>query len=789
MNVKKAIKKVVALGAGLTMIGATIMGATALDLSDYPQPFVQNGLFSGKIVVGTNAKTADVLGAIDIAAKLQGDAKAPVEVGSSTSSVVTGGVAIQDANDMFTWGDNLASFNNNKYDEGDFPDLLAEGKVVDKKGTNKAEEWDYEQYIEFGTYALGFDRSGFDSDYDDPIVALDFSGASSTAPLMRFIVALKGSDKIDAVDLDDSETIEMFGKVYTWDASNTATGELTLWASKSTTYVEMGTPQTIEVDGVEYEVEVLGGNSDSTPANAIIKVNGEVDTVEEGSSYTFGDLELYVENLVVNNIGGQSVAVNLFVGSDEWTLPAAAAAATPTNLEVNGDTVDGIYVNVTGDSNDNITKIAFLVDPSDMLYDGIADEYYDWLALGDSFEVPHLGFKLDFAGVAPALASEGKSKVELKRSGDGYDLMFTNEDGDSFDLEVVTAANTTHITHPFQTSAGKGYGGAVAAAVNISRDQTFFVDGTGSEPVTYVYQVVGFVTQSSTDFVRIKNLANNEIKNYELNDELPGTSATIDLLSKTYEKISLSAATKNYVTADGGLRVTFSGVATANATATISFTEDVWGNNVDDTTAETFTVTVDNDADEDIKLMSAAYTTITAVNDRLDKVEYGMTPYGTWAELEIDNNGDYMNVYYGTAEANYNLGFGPTGKVMVTSTTTDGGNAYVVNDLGVGVGVLDSNVDLGDANLIVVGGPCVNTIAAELMGNPANCAEGFEEGKAIIKFFAAHNAVLVAGQSAQDTQGACKVLAMYDDPEYALSGTEVEVLVPSLSDLSVSPVQ
>ena len=268
MNVKKAIKKVVALGAGLTMIGATIMGATALDLSDYPQPFVQNGLFSGKIVVGTNAKTADVLGAIDIAAKLQGDAKAPVEVGSSTSSVVTGGVAIQDANDMFTWGDNLASFNNNKYDEGDFPDLLAEGKVVDKKGTNKAEEWDYEQYIEFGTYALGFDRSGFDSDYDDPIVALDFSGASSTAPLMRFIVALKGSDKIDAVDLDDSETIEMFGKVYTWDASNTATGELTLWASQSTTYVEMGTPQTIEVDGVEYEVEVLGGNSDSTPANA-----------------------------------------------------------------------------------------------------------------------------------------------------------------------------------------------------------------------------------------------------------------------------------------------------------------------------------------------------------------------------------------------------------------------------------------------------------------------------------------------------------------------------------------
>ncbi|MFH1590201.1 MAG: S-layer protein, partial [archaeon] len=67
MNVRKAIKKIVALGAGLTMIGATILGATA-DLGDYPAPFIQNGVYSGKIVVGAAAATSDVLGAIDIAA-------------------------------------------------------------------------------------------------------------------------------------------------------------------------------------------------------------------------------------------------------------------------------------------------------------------------------------------------------------------------------------------------------------------------------------------------------------------------------------------------------------------------------------------------------------------------------------------------------------------------------------------------------------------------------------------------------------------------------------------------
>src|SRR6056300_625860 len=101
MNMKKAIKKIVALGSGLTMIGATIMGATALDLSDYPSPFVQNGVFSGKIVLGDNVDTADVLGALDISASLQAAAKTAVSVaGTAATSTVDGGVMLEDANNQ-----------------------------------------------------------------------------------------------------------------------------------------------------------------------------------------------------------------------------------------------------------------------------------------------------------------------------------------------------------------------------------------------------------------------------------------------------------------------------------------------------------------------------------------------------------------------------------------------------------------------------------------------------------------------------------------------------------------
>jgi S-layer protein (TIGR01564 family) len=75
MNIKKTVKKVAALVAGATMMGATIMGAMAYDLSNYPEPFVKNGVADAKIVVGEKAATQDVVGAIDLAASLQADAK------------------------------------------------------------------------------------------------------------------------------------------------------------------------------------------------------------------------------------------------------------------------------------------------------------------------------------------------------------------------------------------------------------------------------------------------------------------------------------------------------------------------------------------------------------------------------------------------------------------------------------------------------------------------------------------------------------------------------------------
>ncbi|MFH1398543.1 MAG: hypothetical protein ABIG95_00345, partial [Candidatus Woesearchaeota archaeon] len=72
--------------------------------------------------------------------------------------------------------------------------------------------------------------------------------------------------------------------------------------------------------------------------------------------------------------------------------------------------------------------------------------------------------------------------------------------------------------------------------------------------------------------------------------------------------------------------------------------------------------------------------------------------------------------------------------------------------------------------------------------NPANCAAGFEMGKAMVKLFEQSNgnvALLVAGYSAMDTRRASRVVANYGDYATAFKGMELEVTGTSLTDIQV----
>src|SRR3989338_4848960 len=107
MRVKKAIKKIAALGAGISMVGATMLGAMAADLSSYPDLFIKDGQFNGAIVVGDKAAAEDVVGSIDIATSLQYALAQPVAQATQPGgqggylSISGDAVSVSEPNDLF----------------------------------------------------------------------------------------------------------------------------------------------------------------------------------------------------------------------------------------------------------------------------------------------------------------------------------------------------------------------------------------------------------------------------------------------------------------------------------------------------------------------------------------------------------------------------------------------------------------------------------------------------------------------------------------------------------------
>lgn len=111
------------------------------------------------------------------------------------------------------------------------------------------------------------------------------------------------------------------------------------------------------------------------------------------------------------------------------------------------------------------------------------------------------------------------------------------------------------------------------------------------------------------------------------------------------------------------------------------------------------------------------------------------------------------------------------------------------NPLLVGIVKLDSQItDISSRKLIVVGGPCANTVATQLLGNPYDCTMGLRDGEAIIQLIDRQNVqyVLAYGYSGEDTQMATRVLAYWQDYRSVLRDATKVCVTGTLSSISAT---
>jgi hypothetical protein len=126
MKAINAVKKMVAVGTAATMLGATIMGASAASLGAFPRPFVVDGVPANNFLmaVGKSAAGEDVVGAIDIIQYLQQKLSVPSSGDGRRARVTTGDyVEIGRPTDILELGETIGSVVET-VTEADLPTLL-----------------------------------------------------------------------------------------------------------------------------------------------------------------------------------------------------------------------------------------------------------------------------------------------------------------------------------------------------------------------------------------------------------------------------------------------------------------------------------------------------------------------------------------------------------------------------------------------------------------------------------------------------------------------------------------
>ncbi|MFO7794450.1 MAG: S-layer protein, partial [Candidatus Nanohaloarchaea archaeon] len=187
----------------------------------------------------------------------------------------------------------------------------------------------------------------------------------------------------------------------------------------------------------------------------------------------------------------------------------------------------------------------------------------------------------------------------------------------------------------------------------------------------------------------------------------------------------------------------------------------------------------DNTAD-----IASTYTGDEEVDDMDDEdVEVGYDEYGAYREFDTEDS-DEESFTLNVPGAQSTSGMAFTGEDGALSA--EGGGSGSVTSMSptynYADGVLDSDSNVGQVqnsdNLVLVGGPSVNSLVAELADEGDTwSADEYTEGEGLIQhvpnaFADGQDAVIVAGYSGEDTRAAGEFLADYRNNEGDLEGNQ-----------------
>lgn len=793
MEVKKILRKATAVAASASFIGATMLGAIAQDLAKYPAPFVNNGMFDAFIVVGQDAQPMDVVGAVDVGASLQFALKKAASVSDGTAdATIDTGYKVQKSGNKFNYGDSVNEIQDaTAIAAEDLPAVLADGKYVESEGNTK-NSVTYTQKLDFTQTTTP--ELQFAQDDDLAKTAGDYLYIKKNTELYQYTLQFDSDVEYDnsteTLANDDLKTsvLTIQGRPYTITDVQLASGkidQLTLLAGEAVLWLTQNNPITKTVSGVEHTVEVLDVTEDADACQ--VKVDDVTAIVNKDATKVINGVQVGITDVRAIHAQLQDVDVcQISVGASELLIKDG------DNVKVDDVEVDGTTGNIE-DLGGKLQEISVDYSPKDQ-----DDDIY--LAGGKEFIDPVFkSWKIAYGGLTAEY-----EKYELKTSGD-KDAKFTFINNDAKEIELPMYYNGSTVKLASGDNADDQFlanstNGKLSYNSNICAPTSLDVEDC--EGVS----VIGVTSGGETHIFTINNIdtAKNET---DLKDETYGRThdnvafklginSALDLGSFGTFNVTITTANLTVLqTAKGKIETNNKASidilkASGNQNVSFAISESNRNSNntiPDELSASTFTLNAipDNGADTEVDVTASGGTYDVAVEEDSD-YDVLVSLVGTKVTVDSQNQNSVV-VEMPKAEVYGNVFVAP---IVATLGAGSSSSTYTLSKLNVGAAKLDSEISSASAdNLIVIGGPCANKVAAQVLGvtYPA-CGEasGIAQDTGMIKAVAQSSgkvALVVAGWEAIDTRRATRVLANYD--QYALSGAMVTVTGTSLTDIQV----
>ena len=471
-SLKKAIKRVIAIGTGIAMLGSTFTGALAQTLDDFPAPFVVDGTYddSTTLVVGRNAAASDTIGVANIAKMLQFESKVCVPGTSAAGGVTVSGdsVEISTTSDLLEINETLGDVRETVTEVE--LDGLKGGIVTTNEGTTEFNQYLRLKELNVTDNTLSRSPKVLFTKNDAPVQEVgDWlfvqEGSNPTQAFFEYELEFEDGLESDIVsskldDLQDEEIIAL-GTTYTFVDTkvDTAANSISLELLGGAEYaiLEEGETRTFTIDGKEYEVEVMI-IEDITPPTVTLKVNGEVtDQLVDGETEILRDGTLIgISDIVLNEAGeaGTGDIVELYVGATKLELKdtdysnseTAANLGFVQQVKIDEETIEDGWVQIKANELSNSELEVFSIKYR-LVADALPGSKDIYVPPGhgvrEFLDEPQGMLGLNWDIRYEGLDDVGVSIVKLDPAGDDeYNLEFENNVGLVYKFPFISAENT-----------------------------------------------------------------------------------------------------------------------------------------------------------------------------------------------------------------------------------------------------------------------------------------------------------------------------------------------------------